>query len=181
MKYPFSYVMFEYKAGQDYPVFKRTVTKDEAIEINNSVQDSNRKPYGCKMVIDCSAKELDAIAKLMLNKHEDEISTCFVDGDWTDDDYLYIAGYSPYVRNTCFGASYTFNCDPSTAETQMDNYDILKSVLNDPLKRITSNDFVTEQDKEDYKTNLKRLSINYAKAIWKNSEMVLCFEDDILG
>lgn len=177
----YSFVEFQYKAGRDYPVFEHTVLESEAKEINDSDQEGNSVTYVCRRIDDCYDEEINAIAEDIIDKDDSEIGSNFIEGDLTDDDIMFVAEHSSYISGMFFGATYTFNSDPKTAETAEDYFDIMKSVIGHMLKRITKDDFVIEQDEEDFKTDLKRLDFEDAGAIYKNDEMTLVFSEDIIA
>lgn len=124
----------------------------------------------CKYIDDCSDKELDILAKTIF---DGDIRRT----DLTDDDVMFIASESNLVESKLSGASYTFNADPNTAETSEDFIDIMLSIKKESLEEVWNPD---DEEDEDWNTDLAKLDVEYCSKYYKNHEMLICLQEDII-
>lgn len=138
-----------------------------------------------------SGEELDLVAKAIMMSDR-EINYL------TEDDVLYIGEESPWVDETFFGSTVTWNGDPQTVDdgktlgaVLLDFWQNRGSLIDcytfddyeqEPhdwycYRNLLDND--DEDDLNDWNTMLQRLNVDSAKRIFITKTMTLCLQEDM--
>lgn len=135
----------------------------------------------CKRVGECTDEEINAVLPFLVYRDSTNIESCFLFGDWTDEELRNIVDRSGKIKEMFFGARYRFtNGNIKTAEENHQYIEILRSIQKSPMMKISFDGFFGKRDRKDYYEELKRLGIKDAKAIWENCEMTFFFPEDIV-
>lgn len=121
----------------------------------------------CKSLYDCDENELSLIFDAIMRYDSSAYYLTFDD--------VRLVAHSQAAIDKFFGATFTFNCDPETVETQEQIEDILVSIDMHGL----TEQHVGRVEDEDWQIWLNRLNVESASTIWTNSEMLLCYQEDM--